>query len=500
MKYIEFKLKYILITILIIYLVYIKICNNQLKKAKNLNIFENQSSNLKYDGTNFNELKFDSVIDIIIKIESLDKNNLKKILNIIEKENRVDNFELLRMKEELHTYLWNSIFSINLTKNDLKSYKNLIINNSDFLIKNADEILENKKIILSALHKNLYPWIYGFKYKSLADIINTSNNKGFIICTPNNNFHLVKSNIEIFRNVFNLSIPIEIFYNGDRDLSYENRKSLEKFKNVFISDISNYFNNKIIDIAHWAIKPFAILASRFEEIILMDSDSFYLKDPSILFHDEGYLDKGILLFRDKNSPPSTKTHKWLKSFIKNPLPETKENRIWNNLSFYEIESSTVVIHKTKTLLGLLNVCKLNEKEIRSKVVYRMVYGDKETFWLGFEMSRQPYYVNKDFTVAIGEIKIEKDKKGKLIKKLCGNNGNIGHAWKGDLLYWNGHLCKDKRENIRKKGKYNGYFIMKDGISRWKRILNQKCFVLDNKQNPILFNKEQKNIISKVKYN
>ena len=226
MKYIEFKLKYILITILIIYLVYIKICNNQLKKAKNLNIFENQSSNLKYDGTNFNELKFDSVIDIIIKIESLDKNNLKKILNIIEKENRVDNFELLRMKEELHTYLWNSIFSINLTKNDLKSYKNLIINNSDFLIKNADEILENKKIILSALHKNLYPWIYGFKYKSLADIINTSNNKGFIICTPNNNFNLVKSNIEIFRNVFNLSIPIEIFYNRDRNLSYENRKSL----------------------------------------------------------------------------------------------------------------------------------------------------------------------------------------------------------------------------------------------------------------------------------
>jgi len=52
--------------------------------------------------------------------------------------------------------------------------------------------------------------------------------------------------------------------------------------------------------------------------------------------------------------------KWLKSFIFNPLPETKKSNVWNKRSAEEIDSSVVVIHKTKSFLGLLNICKLND--------------------------------------------------------------------------------------------------------------------------------------------
>jgi len=129
----------------------------------------------------------------------------------------------------------------------------------------------------------------------------------------------------------------------------------------------------------------------------------------------------------------------------------------------------------------------------------MVHGDKETFWIGFEMSRQHYYVNKDFTISIVELKIERNKNGKLIKKICGNGSNIGHSYNGELLYWNGHLYKDKLKNINKKGIYNAYFIVKDGINRWIQIIKEKCFYLTDDQKPILFNLNQKNIISKVNY-
>jgi len=81
----------------------------------------------------------------------------------------------------------------------------------------------------------------------------------------------------------------------------------------------------------------------------LDSDSFYLRDPTILFTDPGYIETGLLLFKDKSNTPSLKTYNWLKSFIKNPLPETKDNRILNKKSNYEIESSTVVLHKTECL-------------------------------------------------------------------------------------------------------------------------------------------------------
>ena len=233
---------------------------------------------------------------------------------------------------------------------------------------------------------------------------------------------------------------------------------------------------------------------------MIDADCFYLQDPGFLFTDSGYIEKGSILFKDRTEKPRFKTTDWLKSFIKNPLPETKENRILKGVSYFEIESSTVVINKIKSFLGLLNICKLNEKDIRSKIVYKMVCGDKETFWLGFEMSRQNYYVNQEYTAAVGEIIIEKNGKKKFVKKICGNNGNIGHTWNGELLFWNGHLMKDHNKNIKIKGIYTSYFIVKDGINRWREYKDQKqCFTLSDNQEAISFNINQKKIISKVEY-
>ena len=476
--------KRIIVIILLILLIFYKIFFEKKYKIKD-----------KYnEGKKKSE--FNSIKDIIIKIENGNKDDINKIINFIQEKSQVEDFDKLRIKEELHTYLLNSFFDINLKKNDIEAYKKLLVKNSVFLINNNLSILDYKIKILTTLHLNLYSWIYNFKYKTLGDIINTSRGKGIVICASNDYFHLVKSNIEIFRNVFNSNLPIEIFYN--KDLSYNNQLTLMKYKNVYVSDISKYFNNTIIGINRYSIKPFAILASRFEEVILLDADCFYLNDPSILFNDKGYKDKGSLLFKDKTMNPSNDTYNWLKSFIRNPLPETKVSRIWNNKSKFEIESSTVVIHKIKTLFGLLNICKLNEKEIRSKVVYKFVYGDKETFWIGFEMSRQNYYVNQEYTAAIGEITLDKNEKGKLIKKICGNYGNIGHTWNGSLLYWNGHLTKTRNRN--KKGIYNGYFIVKDGINRWNETTWEKrCYILEDNQEPNLFNEMEKEIIAKVKY-
>ncbi|OUM64996.1 hypothetical protein PIROE2DRAFT_8059 [Piromyces sp. E2] len=42
---------------------------------------------------------------------------------------------------------------------------------------------------------------------------------------------------------------------------------------------------------------------------------------------------------------------------------------------------------------LFAICKLNEGNIRDDIFYKYVYGDKETFWMGFDMARQHYYLN-----------------------------------------------------------------------------------------------------------
>ena len=165
----------------------------------------------------------------MLKIEKGRSDDIKKILNFLGTKIKEDDFNELRIKEELHTILWNSIFDVNQKILNLSNYKKLMIDNYEFLLKKEEDISDIKLKILSTLHKNLYPWIYGFRYKNLGELINSFNGKGIVICAYNRYFHFVKSNIEIFKNIFNSSLPIEIFYNGDKDLSLENRISLKQY-------------------------------------------------------------------------------------------------------------------------------------------------------------------------------------------------------------------------------------------------------------------------------
>jgi len=443
--------------------------------------------------------------DSIIKKESIIYENLnnsefnsikeEELLKFIKRKTDVKNINELREKEELHTALWNTAFDEKIKYKSLIEYKELLINNSDFLTDNNYKYLNKNQKFLSLLHQNLYPWLYGYKYNSLSDIIKSSNGKGIVICVPNRYFHLVRNSIDTFRNVLNTTLPIEIFYNNDEDLSMENRKILMKYNNIYISDISKYFNNDITKIRRWAIKPFAILASRFEEVILIDADAFYIKDPSELFNDSGYIEKGSLFFKDRTLKYTSKRYKFLKSFIINPLPETKELDIWNKKSNHGIESSTIVIHKTKALLGLLNVCKLNEQKIRDEVVYKFVYGDKETFWIGFEMSRQSYSIMPIPCAAIGKIKTSNTKNNKIIKKICGGVDNVAHTLRNkELLYWNGHIVVDKQKNINKIGKFEGYYI-EDGNTFWTN--GHTCLILKDGQEPLYFNDNEQKILNEI---
>eukprot|EP00833_Pecoramyces_ruminatium_P016953 jgi/Orpsp1_1/1190985/evm.model.d7180000082675.1 len=422
------------------------------------------------------------------RIDSMIK---KMILNTIQKPLEPDEFDELRKREEFHTKLWRMEFGPYKSLEDpheLMKYRNTLIEESAFLSqKHGDDLYRNKKL-LNIIHQSLYPWLYGYRYNSLSDIISSSNGRGIVICTGNHHFNLAISTIDTLRYVLNSKLPIEVFYNGENDLSVDRRELLKEFENVYISDITNYFDNRIIDISSWAIKPFSILASRFEEVILIDADALYLRDPIELFKEKGYQEKGTLFFRDRTLfPGSNSASKWLKSWMYDPLPETKELRFWNELTEHEMESSTVVIHKTKTLLGLLNVCKLNEKIIRQDVVYRKVYGDKETYWIGFDMSRQPYYMSHKPCAFVGEVTTDDINSSSDDRRIC---GHTAHSLEnGKLIFWNGHIVKDKNIGMYKEEliKFEAY-AFEDEDNDWS--INLACLNLRDTKEPIYFDDEE----------
>ncbi|KAG4087572.1 hypothetical protein H8356DRAFT_1728669 [Neocallimastix lanati (nom. inval.)] len=405
---------------------------------------------------------------------------------MIEGPINVEEFTELRKRIEIHTIFWKLIFenyNTNEEINNLKKYRNILIDSSSFLSQKKLKKLSNDKKILATVHQSLYPWIYNHRFKSLADIIKNSNGKGIVVCTGDKHFKFARSTIDTFRNVLKTKLPIEVFYYGENDLSKVNRNILTSYDEVYVTDISKYFDNKVIDISGWAIKPFAILASRFEEVILIDADVVYLRDPIELFEDEGYIEKGTLFFRDRTLYPGSHPGSiWLKSWMINPLPETKALRFWNEITAHEMESSTVVMNKTKNILGLLATCKLNEKRIREDVVYKYVYGDKETFWMGFDIARQHYNMNSVPCTYIGEtIQAGND------KILC---GHIGHMLSnGKFMFWNGHIVKDKNKVINENSliNFDSYFI-DDDDGEWTPDLS--CLKLKKDPTPLNDNELQ----------
>lgn len=85
-----------------------------------------------------------------------------------------------------------------------------------------------------------------------------------------------------------------------------------------------------------------------------------------------------------------------------------------------------MINKGSKFLGILGACKLLDQVERS-VVYKKIHGDKESYWIGFEMMEEHYGFNKWYPGSIGY----KDNNN----HTCGRMLHYDES--GSPLWWNG---------------------------------------------------------------
>lgn len=175
-------------------------------------------------------------------------------------------------------------------------------------------------------------------------------------------------------------LPVEVMYLGDSDLSEEYRAELEAIDGVVTRDVSQMVNDEGWKLAGWAAKPFAILFSSFREVVFIDADSVFFKNPEILFEDPAYQKTGALFFRDRLMMPESRK-RWVQQVLPKPFSsQVKQNRYWTGESAHMQESGVVVVDKWQHFLALLLVTRMNGPdrdgdEAKGKVgVYDMVYG------------------------------------------------------------------------------------------------------------------------------
>jgi len=462
------------------------------KRIKPPKHFYNNKVSVVYDKVNKinddgNTLSFKKENKIINKDIDMIPYFRKYIINTIDSVDELTNMNILREKTELHRMLWERLFG-----NEVYT--------SDYILKT---ILKHEKDneplfkLFNKVHKNLYPWIYGKQFLAIDEFIGSYHGRGIVICTGSFHFKYAQSTIDTLRNLLRTKLPIEVFYNGEDDLTMKEQQTLLAYPNVYLSNLSDYFNDDIIKCKKWAIKPYAILASRFTEVILIDADALFIRDPAELFKSKGYEETGTLFFRDRTLPKNSPNDSllWFKEWAKNPLEETKNSRFWNGLTVHEMDSSAVVINKEKALLGLLSVCKLNEYAIREGMVYRHIYGDKETFWMGFDMAHQHYYMSPQSITFIGSLQstLQKNSIG---KKLC---GHIAHSMEdGQIIFWNGHLVVDKVYNSSILLDFDYYIVEKDGDDHKKWSNDPVCYYIDNEDDVIPLSEDEKSFIDMIK--
>ncbi|KAF9951250.1 hypothetical protein BGZ72_007204 [Mortierella alpina] len=403
----------------------------------------------------------------------------------ISDPNRLD-FAQSSRAERIYKSLWNHLYPV---------YREIPGTTREREKKLIQELAQHRPEVdfFLRLERKLYPWIH-LRHQTSFSLYESyqGQGRGVVFCAGNNQFEFIVSSIQALRRL-NPHLPIQVFHMGESDLSLERQRYVrEMTSDIEVVDVTQILDNEYMQLGGWSIKAFSLLASRFEEVMLVDSDAYFLRDPAELFEDPGYKATGTLYFYDRtlgqdwNGGPD-----WLKSImpIMSSFPRT--TRMFRGLSMHEQESGVVVINKRERFQGLLAVCKMNSKWERDLWSYKVFYGDKETFWVGYEMVQEPYAFVKSYGGVIGEMRDDPreeeaneeearhDKRQRPVidePAVCGAQLHLDHT--GRPMWWNGGLMRNKNEGVKRELQF-GYWMGGGGLQvHRERNVRQKDLVRD----------------------
>ncbi|GAA5888867.1 hypothetical protein JCM6882_002883 [Rhodosporidiobolus microsporus] len=284
--------------------------------------------------------------------------------------------------------------------------------------------------------------------------------RGIIVPVGNDQFIYAVHLLATLKHVHRTTLPIHVVHAGGDDLIPEKRAALRSIHpDIETVDILNYFDESYVGIHHggWAIKAFAILASPFKELIIADADAVFVQNPEVMFEDPGYNRTGTLYFRDREIfPGDGQVHEWWHGIMKNrqPSEQMQQSRWWTDMaSREEMESGVLVVDKGRTsvVYGLLFTGYLNTRVVREEVTYKNTYGDKESFWMAFELCGLPYHMDREYAGIIGQL-THPDTKSHSIDSFIQSDHLFHLDHRGKPLWWNGSLFQEKRVKDR------GYLI------------------------------------------
>ena len=168
------------------------------------------------------------------------------------------------------------------------------------------------------------------------------------------------------------ALPVEVWHLGRSEMDPEMRLLLEA-EGVTVVDAFEVIKQLPVPprrLNGWELKPFAVIHSRFAEVLFLDADCVPVIDPSGLFDDAGYQRHGAIFWPDL--PPHDRAE-WMPPVV------------WSNCGMAyrdepDFESGQFLVDKRRCWDALQLCMWLNE---HSDYFYKFVFGDKSTFHLAW---------------------------------------------------------------------------------------------------------------------
>jgi len=181
------------------------------------------------------------------------------------------------------------------------------------------------------------------------------------------------------------TLPIELWHRGPREMPEEAKVLLQPYDVVFRDAFAAAQQFPVRRLDGWELKPYAILNSRFAEVLYIDADNVAVRNPEFLFETDLYRQTGSLFWPDVKIDGSNVTNAtW--ELLDMPFREEEE-----------FETGQLLIDKRRCWRPMQLTLHLNEY---SDYYYTAFFGDKDTFHLAWRKLTQEYSIIPHRPVAL----------------------------------------------------------------------------------------------------
>lgn len=209
--------------------------------------------------------------------------------------------------------------------------------------------------------------------QSIPEYPNTFSGRGIVMCAGGPTyFTCAWVAIRTLRKN-GCTLPIEVWYMGPDEMDDNMKELLTPFNVHFMDAVKLRATHPTRILSGWEMNPYAIIHSRFEEVIFLDADNHVLIDPAVVFDWPQYLKHGAIFWPDFNKmSPRREIYKAV------GIPRRLEQ---------EFESGQIVIHKKRCWRALNLALWYNEY---SDFFYDLIWGDKDTYRLAWHKLEQSF--------------------------------------------------------------------------------------------------------------